>query len=420
MRIAFVLTDFPALSNTFVLDQITGLLERGHGVDVYAMNRTESDRMHGVVEEYDLLERTHFPGPSPTGRVGKLLQAGLDVIRVLVRDRKPGRLGSLKLGMAPARFVLRFCSDLPPQDARLYDAVHAHFGPNGIRAAAMRAGGLLSGPVLTSFHGYDLTRHLRSHGSRAYSRLFRQGDLFLPVSGHWRDRLMALGCPPEKTRVHRMGVWLHRFSFRKRSRGPDEPLRLLSIGRLVEKKGIEYGIRATAALAREGEEVSYDIVGEGPLRPRLQKLVNDLGVARIVRLCGARSRHEVLEHLAQAHLFLAPSVTAADGDQEGVPVVLMEAMASGLPVVSTFHTGIPELVAHGRTGYLVPERDVEALAGSIRRLRDEPGRWPGMGREGRRVVEERHDQDRLLEELTDLYRRAEEARTIRRRTAENR
>jgi colanic acid/amylovoran biosynthesis glycosyltransferase len=268
-----------------------------------------------------------------------------------------------------------------------------HFGPNGARMVELREAGLVQGRIATVFHGYDVSRHVARAGAAAYRELFERGDLFLPVSDYWRRRLVELGCPAERTVVHRMGIDLAKFPFTaRRLAAPGEPVRLLTVARLVEKKGVEYAIRAVAALRREcGVPLRYQVIGGGPLRAPLERLVQELGVGDVVTLTGERDQDAVSRAMREAHVLLAPSVTASDGDMEGIPVVLMEAMASGLPVVSTRHSGIPELVAHDVSGLLVPERDVEALTAALRRMTGHPEQWAAMGRAGRDVVAREYD-----------------------------
>ena len=188
-----------------------------------------------------------------------------------------------------------------------------------------------------------------------------------------------------------------------RVRGPDEPTRIVVVGRLVEKKGVSHAIEAVARLRDSGRAVRLSIVGDGPLRLELESMVEALRVGDRVQFLGSKTREEVAEILAAAHLLLAPSVTAADGDQEGIPNTLKEAMAAGLPVVSTLHSGIPELVEDGRSGFLVPERDSEALADRVGWLVDRPDSWPDMGRAGRSRVEAEYDIAKLSMRLVELY-----------------
>jgi colanic acid/amylovoran biosynthesis glycosyltransferase len=245
----------------------------------------------------------------------------------------------------------------------------------------MRRAGVLRGPLATVFHGYDMNPGSHSV-QRGYPRLFQEGDLFLPVSEYFRHRLIGWGAPAERTKVHHMGVDIDRFPYLPHAMD-DGVLRLISLARLVPKKGLEWSIRAAAEL---GSQVHYTIVGDGPDRPKLQSLINDLGASQFVRLAGWKHQDEVAALLRQAHVLIAPSITTNDGEEEGIPVALMEAMASGMPVIATRHSGIPELVRDEVSGFLVDEKSVDQLIDRIRRLREEPARLDGMGRAGRDIV----------------------------------
>jgi colanic acid/amylovoran biosynthesis glycosyltransferase len=227
--------------------------------------------------------------------------------------------------------------------------------------------------------------------------------LLLPVCGQFREELIRRGGDPGKIRVHHSGIRLSQFAYSERRRKSGEPTRVLSIGRLVEKKGVADGIRAVARLHASGRRLQYTVVGDGRLRGSLEQLIAESGLKTEVQLVGAKTHAEVIELLRDAHLFLAPCVTAQNGDQEGIPNVLKEAMATGIPVLSTWHSGIPELVEHGVSGLLVPERDSEALAACLADLMDHPERWPAMGRAGRARVEAAFDSEKLNKELIKLY-----------------
>jgi len=293
-------------------------------------------------------------------------------------------------------FEATACINHPP-----FDVVHCHFGPNGIRAAALREiGAIRTRVLLTSFYGYDVSEFIRRRNP--YSRLFRQGDWFLPLSEAMSQRLASIGCPEERILIHRLGVTPASFPARALRGGG--PVQIVSIARLVEKKGLEYGIRAVARVAKaRGDALRYNIVGEGPLRPGLEDLVRSLGLEGVVKLTGWHDRAAVRLDIAKADILLAPSVTSQTGDEEGTPTAVLEAMGSGLPVVSTFHGGISELVDDGVSGILVRERDTEATASALIRLIDDAGLRRSMGLAGRDFVSKLHDIERLNDRLLEIY-----------------
>jgi colanic acid/amylovoran biosynthesis glycosyltransferase len=403
MKIAFVVTHFPALSETFVLNQITGLMDRGHEVDIYADRPAEQSTVHPEVHSYGLLARTHYAPRLPGNALARLVKGvglaarhAVEAPDVVARALNIFTFGSQA---ASLKLLYRAVPFLPGRPA--YDVILAHFGQNGLRALALRDLGVLRGRLATVFHGSDMSTYLRKAGAHVYDDLLARGDLFLPISHRWRQALIQMGASPEKTLVHRMGIDCGKFPFRARELQPGQPARLLSLARLVEKKGLEYAVRAAARLRHLN--FCYDIVGDGPMRGDLQKLIAELGLAERVRLLGWKQQTEVLALLNEAHILVAPSVTGADGDQEGIPVAMMEAMAMGLPVVSTLHSSIPELVADGDSGYLVPERDVEALADRIGNLLQSPERWPALGAAGRRRVEAEFNLNRLHDALVERF-----------------
>jgi colanic acid/amylovoran biosynthesis glycosyltransferase len=213
---------------------------------------------------------------------------------------------------------------------------------------------------------------------------------------------VQLGAPAERVVVHRTGIDLRRWPYRERQPRAPGGLSLVSVGRLVEKKGIAQVLRALRLLLDGGLRAEYRVFGDGPLRPRLQALAGELGIAEMVRFEGRQGQAAIREGLDRSDILVAASVTAADGDEEGIPNVLKEAMASGMPVVGTRHAGIPELIEDGVSGRLVAERDETALAAALARLAAEPERWPAMGRAGREKVEREYDIQRLNDRLAGM------------------
>jgi colanic acid/amylovoran biosynthesis glycosyltransferase len=316
--------------------------------------------------------------------------------RVLLRTLDPARFWHRAWTLDQLRRTARF---LP---VRPYDVCYCAFGMDAPHALRLRRLGVLGGELVVAFRGADTTKYVARRGQGVYARTFREARLLLPVCDFLGRRLVELGAPPERVVVHRTGIDLRRWPFRERHPSASGDLRLVSVGRLVEKKGIAQVLRALRLLADRGVRARYRVIGDGPLRERLGALALELGVAGQVTFEGRREQEAVREGLEGSDVLVAASVTAGDGDEEGIPNVLKEAMASGMPVVGTTHAGIPELIEHGISGWLVAERDEAELAAALARLAVAPERWPSMGRAGRAKVEREYDIGRLNDRFTGL------------------
>ena len=398
LRVAVFAFEFPALSETFVLDQVVALLARGHDVVVFAERPRADSVVHPDVERYRLRRRIRYrrmpanPIFRLAGVPAAFARCGWRGAGVLMRALDVRRYGRAAASLRLFYWAAALCKEAP------FDVVHCHFGPIGQTVAQLRDLGAIDGRLVTVFHGVDASAQLRASPG-CYRFLFGAGDLFLPVSREWRRRLVESGCDPRRIAVHRMGVDTSGLRYRPRSCEPGRTLRVLTVGRLIEKKGIEHGLRAIAQLARAGFDVAYDIAGDGPLRPSLERLAAHFGIGQLVRFHGWLDRTAVVALMRDADILLAPSVTARDGDQEGIPVTLMEAMAAGLPVVATRHSGIPELIEDGRSGLLVPERNSAAVASALIRLLHAPGESEYLARNARERVCEEFDSTKLVAEL---------------------
>jgi len=401
MKIAFILRRFPALSETFILNQITGLMDLGHTVDIYSTLESGTEENHPDVESYRLLD--HLIRLSvPKGLIARAAGAFPALVRGLISSPLP-TLRSLNVFRFGHQAISLRLLYLVSSFNKRYDVIHCHFGVLGDTGITLRKLGAGADIVVTSFHGFDITTWVKEHGDLIYEKLFREGDLFLPISERWRNRLVKLGCPSEKIRIHHMGIDCERFTFRPRILDKEGNIELVSVARFVEKKGLEYSIKAVAALMDEYPRLRYTVAGDGELFEDMRKLVEKLGVPERIKLIGWMPQNQILELLQQSHILITPSVTAANGDQEGIPVVLMEAMAMGLQIVATIHSGIPELVEEDITGKLVPERDSEALENALRELLETPDTWSRMGRTGREKVELEFNTRKQVLKLAGYY-----------------
>jgi colanic acid/amylovoran biosynthesis glycosyltransferase len=408
MKIACFVSRFPLLSETFILNQITGLIDRGHEVDIYAQRRSNEPKIHEDVKKYHLMRRTSYYGETggemPANKIIRFLK-GFFLFASHFHKNPGALLKSLnvfKFKRAAANLSILY-TIIPFVGKGDYDVVHCHFGPNGNLGALLKDIGVFTGKVTTVFHGHDMTNYVLTHGKDVYDYLFRNGDLFLPVSERWKNELISWGCREDKIKVHRMGIDTGRYVRAGRRDRGNWKVNIVSVARLVEKKGIQYGIEAVGRVIGKYPDIEYRIIGDGRMRDELESVVARLNLGEKVKLVGWKNQDEILECMKDSDIMLAPSVTGNNGDQEGIPVVLMEAMAMGLPVLSTCHSGIPELVEEGVAGFLVPERDVEALSGRLADLLEHPELWSKMGNAGRKHVEKYYDIDRLNDRLILMY-----------------
>ncbi|CTS61511.1 colanic acid biosynthesis glycosyltransferase WcaL [Escherichia coli] len=361
MKVGFFLLKFPLSSETFVLNQITAFIDMGFEVEIVALQKGDTENTHAAWTKYNLAARTRWLQDEPTGKVAKLRHRASQTLRGIHRKNTWQALNLKRYGAESRNLILSaICGQVvAPLHA---DVFIAHFGPAGVTAAKLRELGVIRGKIATIFHGIDISsREALNHYTPEYQQLFRRGDLMLPISDLWAGRLQKMGCPREKIAVSRMGVDMTRFSPRP-VKAPATPLEIISVARLTEKKGLHVAIEACRQLKEQGMAFRYRILGIGPWERRLRTLIEQYQLEDVVDMPGFKPSHEVKEMLDDADVFLLPSVTGADGDMEGIPVALMEAMAVGIPVVSTLHSGIPELVEADKSGWLVPENDARALA----------------------------------------------------------
>jgi colanic acid/amylovoran biosynthesis glycosyltransferase len=399
--VSFFVPRFPKSSETFIQAQAEGLLERGVWLELSALAAGDPSELGALRLKWgEKFKVTFAPVPKTLG--ARIAAAPFALSPRTLPALDIGRFGddaaSLRLLIAAARWP-----KAPPK-RRVW---LAHYGRWGRFACALRELGLIAGPIATVFHGKDMSAYLRTR-SNAYHMLFKRGDLFLPISEFWRQKLIGLGAPVARTLVHRMGVDTARFVESPRRLAPGEPVRFIGVGRMVEKKGFDDAIAAFAAMRARADApaATLTLIGDGETRGALGAQAARLGLGEAVRFTGLLPHAKVAEELKRAHAFVLPSKTSASGDMEGIPVALMEAMAQGLPVVATRHSGTPELVEHGASGLLCAEGDRAALTANMIQLAGAPARWAAMGAAGAARVRAEFDlkawNDRLFERLSAL------------------
>ena len=391
MRIAVLVDSFPALSETFVLDQVAGLLDRGHEVEIFSRGRSRDPIAHPAVAEYDLNRRVHVLDIPVRNRLRYLTAAMTAAFRVARRSPRVvlNSMNCFKYPDWDAIFLLAKSYD------RKYDVVVAQFGPNGEIAARLKEAGV-SWPVLTVFHGYDI-RWANERGARIYDALFRVGDRFLGVSQEICDRLRLLGADASRIAELPSGIDVGMFCRDPASHewSPEQTVVLLTVARLHPVKGLAHGLEAFRLVRERRPDIrlEYRLVGLGPQEAELRELAARLAIDQQVHFLGGATREEVVAQYRRAQMFVSPSIA------EGLPTSLREAMACELPVVATSVGGTREFVRDGENGILVPPGNPMALADGILQLLETPSAWRAMGSRARESIVSKYELTAITREL---------------------
>lgn len=297
-------------------------------------------------------------------------------------------------------------------------ALHAHFGQNGYRSMALARAAKV--PLITTYYGADLSRLpiIEPRWRQRYHRLFEAGSLFLVEGTYMKQQLVELGCPPDKVCVQRLGIDVDDLSFHQRKPDADGTVRILAAATFTEKKGLPYALEAFARAFQQHKNIRMTIIGdarpdfagEQAIKKRLHEIIDENRLSEYVDFLGYQPHPVLIEAFYRHHILISPSVQAEDGDNEGgSPVTITEATATGMPILSTRHCDIPAVVLDGDNGFLVAERDVEALTERLEYLITNPDLWPRMGEAGRRHVEENYNAQRQAQLLEDHYARVSQS-----------
>ncbi len=281
--------------------------------------------------------------------------------------------------------------------------LHAHFGPVGYGLLCQKR--QLGLPLVTTFYGYDMSRLPEEAVWRErYDELFRQGDLFLVEGSHMKKGLMAIGCPEEKIAIQHIAIDMKLFPFRERLPKKEDKVILFFCGRLTEKKGLVYALMALKEIVSSFPNIVLRVVGDGDLRHELEAFIKEKNLGEYVEMLGFQSHEVVSQEMAQADIYIQPSVTAASGDTEGgAPTILLEAQAAGVPILATQHADIPEVVVDGDSGLLSPERDWQQFAANLVYLLEHQEKWKEFGKAGRSHVAAQYDIEKEVGKLENLY-----------------
>lgn len=387
VKVAYLMSRFPKITETFILYEMLAIERFGIRVEVYPLRREKTAVTHA--EAGAVVDRARFL-PFFSWEVARA-QAHF------LRRRPLAYLGALATmicaTLGSARFLLYGLAMFPKavlmarrMESEGIQHMHAHFC-NHPAAAAFIIHRITGIPYSVTAHGSDL--HVDRHMLR---EKVREAAFFAPISEYNREMILREAGEEHRPKVIVLHCGVDTSVFRAEDRPPRTgPATLICIGTLHEVKGQLYLVEACRILRDAGVPLHCLLVGDGPDRAMLEGRIRKAGLEDTITLVGRRNRREIARLLQSADALIAPSVQARDGRREGIPVVLMEAMASGLPVVASRISGIPELVEHGVTGLLVAPRDAEALADAVRQLVENPELARRMGQAGRLKIEREFD-----------------------------
>jgi colanic acid/amylovoran biosynthesis glycosyltransferase len=403
MKVAVITESFPKLSETFVISHIIGLIDSGVEVYIFAFNHLTEGKIHPIVLDYKLLDISTYSPGLITGKFQRLIKGTGIAIKYIVKYPKVVlralnffKFGKEALNLQRLFEVSTFFTKVQ------FDIIHCHFGTTAEKIAEYQKWGLMQAPLVTSFHGFDVDDPAIRVANR-YDYLKERGALYISNSNYTKKRIVELGFDENKIQV--LPVYFDTAFFTKKNLYPGTVFHLLTVGRLVEFKGIEFSIRAMALVIRKIQvPFHYSIVGAGPLREHLQSLIHELNMNNYIELLGNKTQDEILELMDSSDVFLLTGVSSTDGRVENQGLVIQEAQAMELPVIVSDVGGIAEGMINNKTGFLVEQKDIESIAEKIIYLYLNPSERIRMGKAGRAFVQDKYSIPFSTKQLMTYYK----------------
>lgn len=403
LKIGFIFTNFPIPGALFMYDKVTGMIDLGHEVHIFAFQPpNEKFKLHKDVEQYDLLSLTHYHGTPPKEKALKQLfkNAFSNPILFFKQMKEAWVVKKINTrGWLSSYFFLKTF-----EKHQNFDVFFVFSGPTANNVLYLKTL-FPKAKLVTNFYGFDFSARLRKQGTDIYKRLWPATDLVITQSHYSKDILVALDCPEEKIIKHPLGTYADQFAATAGTKKTDASLNFISVSRLTEKKGHRIALSAFEKVLQAGIPLTYHIVGSGEKAFQEQifsQIENSPLLKENVVLHGYKTRDELKALLDQCHVFIQPSVsTLRWAGQEDTPTAILEAQAMGLPVISTYHAGIPEIVIHEKTGLLVPEHNIPAVAEAIKWFIASPAKIPEMGKCARDFIKNNFDNKVLNQKLSE-------------------
>lgn len=355
-KILLVVHKFPKLTETFILSQIKGFLQEGYELSIISREKDETLIIHQDIIDYKLLKCTKYIDFYDT--------KNYDILHNMILE---------------------------------HDIVYCQYDRIGCVFADIKQRKNYTAKLVVCVRGWPMEGNRMQKEPQKYAILFKEADIILPVCNYFKNELIKYGCPSEKIIVHHSAIDCEKIKYKKRD-SAKKIIDIISVARLIESKGIDQGIKAIANLIYRYPNIRYTIIGGGKLYDSLKNLIKYLNMNKNIILLGWQPHNIIIKKLYEADIFLHPSTGC-----EGIPNAIMEAMAVGLPIVSTNVNGIPEIVNHGQNGFIVKPKMKDELVDALKLLIGNKKLRLTMGLNGRSYVEKEHNINLENKKLIKLF-----------------
>nr|QNO41822.1 D-inositol-3-phosphate glycosyltransferase [Methanosarcinales archaeon ANME-2c ERB4]QNO42778.1 D-inositol-3-phosphate glycosyltransferase [Methanosarcinales archaeon ANME-2c ERB4] len=391
LKVAYVLSFFPRLSQSFVLNEIVELIRSGHDVQIFPWFHSSETVIHEEIKDYQLLNRTHYFAIKQIFKKNpfRFLKYFVKTVRYSLAAKQISK-SELKMDLQLAYFATVI-------EEKNIELIHAHFADMG--NAARRLGKMLRLPYTLTAHAFDIYMDPDTDELR---EVMNDAESVITISEYNKNYLISEIGVNNRIEVIRCGIDLDKFNPQKNLKAYGR-IKLLTVARLVAKKGLAYLIKAIPMVVKKMPNCELTIIGSGPQYGNLQHLVRDPDIESYVQFRGDVSDSELMRYYDDVDMFILPCIVIENGDRDGIPVAMMEAMTMELPVISTTVSGIPELVEDGASGILVSPKDEKAIADAIITLCKDSELRVKMGKKGREIIKREYNIASEAEKLIGVF-----------------
>ncbi len=394
MNVLYVLDQFPKLSETFVLNEIVELIKRGVNVEILAHRKPDEVQINEDVLEYKLLEKTQYFSLPHFLKLRYNYCFSPSFYRNTLKTYKQHYSNNT------LKQFVRLSYYSP--DYSHIDLVHSHFAYEAAMTG-LQISQLLEKPFTFTAHAFDIFRD-QFYSQERLVKLVDGAQKVITPSVFNKQRIVdETGCDEDKIEIIRATINPDKFTQMNSRSTKNENLKIIAVGRLIEKKGFEYLIRAMSTVAREVPNIELDIIGDGDLDANLRDLTDELELNEQIRFRGALTNEQCIKELKNADISVLPCVVASDGDLDVCPLTLQEAMAMEVPVISTTAGSVPELITHMEEGLLVTPRNEEQLADAIINLAKNPELRKKLGKTGSEKIKREFNIKTQAQKLLTLW-----------------